>query len=79
MNAVLETSVFSQVVTGDPFPQGQDGFPIKDVGNDRDGVRFPIEGIFIPFVTRRTISTKGLPGSGLFLLGTDPSPLAQDS
>jgi hypothetical protein len=32
-----------QVVSGDPSPKGQDGFPITNVGNDREGDGFPVQ------------------------------------
>ena len=30
---------------GEPSEKGQDGFPITQVGNDRDGDRFPIKDV----------------------------------
>jgi hypothetical protein len=77
MNSLLVPAVYLQGVTGEPSQKARMDFPITYVGNTCRGGLLT-EGIFIPFVTRRTISTKGGPGSELFILGTDPSPLSQN-
>jgi hypothetical protein len=39
---LFSLSLYPQVISGDPFEQGQDGFPIENVGNDGGEMRMEI-------------------------------------
>jgi hypothetical protein len=55
-----------------------DGFPITYVGKDRDGDGFPIHIMLSPFVSSLQVPRRTSQSRGIFNLGSDPSPLAQD-
>ena len=81
MNSVLATfslASFPQVVSGDPSEKSQDGFPITHVGNNRDGDGFPIHIRLSPSASSVQVPRRTSQNRGIFNLGSDPLPLAQD-
>ena len=55
-----------------------DGFSIINVGNDGDGNGFPIHLMLIPSVSSVQVPRRTSQSRGIFNLGSDPLPLAQD-
>ena len=81
MNSVLATfslASFPQVVSGDLSEKSQDGFPIINVRNDGDGDGFPIHIMLSPSASSVQVPRRTSQSRGIFNLGSDPSPLAQD-
>ena len=54
------------------------GCPITHAGNDRDGDGFPIHIMLSPSVSSEQVPRRISQRLGIFNLGSDPSPLAQD-